>query len=42
MQLAYFLRNIEARLGEPQDIEWAYEKGVLFILQSRNIKTLKG
>ena len=34
--------EIEGVFGFPQDIEWAYEKGVLFILQSRNIKTLKG
>ena len=33
--------KIEKHFGFPQDIEWAYEKGVLFILQSRNIRTLK-
>lgn len=33
--------RIEALFGFPQDIEWAYEKGELFILQSRNIRTLK-
>jgi len=33
--------RIEAVFGFPQDIEWAYEKGELFILQSRNIRTLK-
>jgi pyruvate,water dikinase len=33
--------KIEAVFGFPQDIEWAYEKGELFILQSRNIRTLK-
>ena len=27
--------------GAPQDIEWAYAKGELYILQSRNIRTLK-
>jgi pyruvate,water dikinase len=33
--------KIEELFGSPQDIEWAYEKGVLFILQSRKIRTLK-
>jgi pyruvate, water dikinase len=33
--------KIERLFGLPQDIEWAYEKGNLFILQSRNIKNLK-
>ena len=33
--------KIEELFGLPQDIEWAYEKGELFILQSRNIKGLK-
>ncbi len=33
--------QIEAVFGFPQDIEWAYEKGELYILQSRNIRTLK-
>jgi pyruvate,water dikinase len=33
--------KIEAVFGFPQDIEWAYQKGEQFILQSRNIRTLK-
>lgn len=33
--------KIERLFGSPQDIEWAFEKGNLFILQSRNIKNLK-
>lgn len=33
--------RIETVFGFPQDIEWAYEQGELFILQSRNIRTLK-
>jgi len=33
--------EIEAVFGFPQDIEWAFQKGELFILQSRNIRTLK-
>ena len=27
--------------GQPQDIEWAYEDGELYLLQSRNVKNLK-
>lgn len=33
--------KIEKVFGFPQDIEWAYAGGALFILQSRNIRTLK-
>jgi pyruvate,water dikinase len=33
--------KIESHFAFPQDIEWAYQKGELFILQSRNIRTLK-
>lgn len=33
--------EIEKLFDYPQDIEWAYQKGELFILQSRNIKNLK-
>lgn len=33
--------KIEKAFGFPQDIEWAYEKGELFVLQSRNIRHLK-
>lgn len=33
--------KIEDAFGYPQDIEWAYEKEELFILQSRNIRNLK-
>jgi len=33
--------KIEKVFGCPQDIEWAYEKGELYILQSRNVKGLK-
>ncbi len=31
---------IDELFGFPQDIEWAYERGRLYILQSRNIRTL--
>jgi pyruvate,water dikinase len=30
---------IEGHYGHPQDIEWAYEKGVLYVLQARRAKT---
>jgi pyruvate,water dikinase len=32
--------KIEELFQHPQDIEWAYEKGKLYFLQSRNIRTL--
>lgn len=41
IDLAGLGSKIEAVFQSPQDIEWAYEKGELFILQSRNIKGLK-
>ena len=34
-------RRIEALFGFPQDVEWAFEGGELYILQSRNIKNLQ-
>jgi phosphoenolpyruvate synthase/pyruvate phosphate dikinase len=33
--------KIEELFEHPQDIEWAYEKSELFVLQSRKIKGLK-
>ena len=33
--------EIETSFGFPQDIEWAFQAGQLFILQTRNIRTLK-
>ena len=33
--------NIEKYYGKPQDMEWAFEKGKLYILQSRPITTLE-
>ncbi len=41
VQLGEIGLKIEEVFGFPQDIEWAYEKGKLYILQSRNIRTLK-
>lgn len=40
-QLGEMGLKIEEVFGFPQDIEWAYEKGELFVLQTRNIRTLK-
>jgi pyruvate,water dikinase len=33
--------KLEIAFGFPQDIEWAYEQGELFILQTRKIRNLK-
>jgi pyruvate,water dikinase len=41
-ELAEIGARIEELFGYPQDIEWAYERGELFILQSRKVKGLKG
>ena len=41
LELARKGLEIEAAFGFPQDIEWAYQMGELFILQTRNIRTLK-
>lgn len=41
-QLGETGKGIEDHFGHPQDIEWAYEGGRLYILQSRNIKGLQG
>lgn len=40
-ELADFGARIEKMFQAPQDIEWAYENGELFLLQSRNVKSLK-
>ena len=40
MTLAKICGNIEKHYGEPQDIEWAMEKGKFYITQSRPITTL--
>jgi pyruvate,water dikinase len=34
-------KKIEALFGSPQDVEWAFENGDLYILQSRKVKNLK-
>ncbi|MDN5358914.1 MAG: pyruvate, water dikinase [Candidatus Diapherotrites archaeon] len=38
--LAKIGAQIEKHYGHPQDIEWAMEKGKLYIVQSRNITTI--
>jgi pyruvate,water dikinase len=40
VQLARAGERIEAHYGKPQDVEWAFVGGELFILQSRPITTL--
>lgn len=41
MQLAELARKIEKHYGHPQDIEFAFEKNKLYLLQSRPITTYK-
>lgn len=41
LALANIGLKIEDLFGYPQDVEWAYENGALYVLQSRNIKQLK-
>jgi pyruvate, water dikinase len=40
LKLAEICKNIEEHYKKPQDIEWALEKGIFFITQSRPITTL--
>lgn len=40
-ELGESIINIEKYYGKPQDMEWAFEKGKLYILQSRPVTTLK-
>ena len=35
--LAELGRHLEEHFGEPQDVEWAFEKGSLYLLQSRPV-----
>lgn len=39
-QLSQIVIRIESHYGSPQDIEWAYQDGEFFIVQSRPITTL--
>ncbi len=40
-ELARFGKKLENHYGKPQDIEWAIEKGTVFIVQTRAITTFK-
>lgn len=40
IKLAEICRNIEKHYKKPQDIEWAYQSGKFYIVQSRPITTL--
>ncbi len=40
LKLAELCIQIENHYGVPQDIEWAIEKDVIYILQSRPVTTL--
>ena len=40
IQLTEMGKRVQAHYGEPMDIEWAFENGVLFLLQARPITTL--
>ena len=40
-ELARLGKKIEEHYGKPQDIEWAIEKGIVYIVQSRPITTFK-
>ncbi|MCX8195432.1 MAG: phosphoenolpyruvate synthase, partial [Candidatus Micrarchaeota archaeon] len=41
VELAKIGKRIEQHYGKPQDIEWAYAEGKMYIVQSRPITTLK-
>jgi pyruvate,water dikinase len=41
LKLAEQAEILEKHYGIPQDIEWAFEKGKMFILQSRPVTTIK-
>ncbi len=40
-ELARIGRDVEQHYGGPQDIEWAFEKGKFYLVQSRPVTTLK-
>ena len=41
LELGKIIKNIEKHYGFPCDIEWSYEDGTFYIVQSRPITTLK-
>ena len=40
IQLTEMGKRVQAHYGEPMDTEWAFENGILFLLQARPITTL--
>jgi pyruvate,water dikinase len=40
-RLAGLARTLDDHYGEPQDVEWAFEDGELFVLQTRPVTTIK-
>ncbi|MDO5848169.1 MAG: phosphoenolpyruvate synthase [Methanobrevibacter sp.] len=40
IELTEMGKRVQAHYGEPMDTEWAFEKGMLFLLQARPITTL--
>ena len=40
-ELAELAKKVELHYGKPQDIEWAYEKDKIYLVQTRPITTLK-
>lgn len=42
IELGEMVRRVEEHYGCPQDIEWAFSKGRLYLLQARPITTLNG
>jgi rifampicin phosphotransferase len=41
LEVAALVRRAGRHFGRPQDIEWAYEQGQLYLLQSRPVTSLK-
>ncbi|MFH1447707.1 MAG: phosphoenolpyruvate synthase [Candidatus Micrarchaeota archaeon] len=41
VELATMGKKVEGHYGKPQDMEWAYSEGELYLVQSRPITTLK-
>jgi len=41
-EVACLVRALERHLGAPQDVEWAFDRNGLYLLQSRPITTLSG
>lgn len=42
LELMTLADRVEAQAGEPRDLEWAWERGALWLLQSRSIVGLAG